>query len=134
MLDKNKYIGKWWHRYYYTKRRGINKQAEKEKYFFIFDITHRDNYSEYDKEENPYLYGLLALEITMSNGQFRYSFSNPTTNYQKYFESFFVTLEHDEPFATKSFPFRKIIRDVFTLGPDRWKKRYTGYKNIGIKD
>ncbi|MFW6028779.1 MAG: hypothetical protein ACOCRO_00850 [Halanaerobiales bacterium] len=146
-MDYNEYIGKGWS---YTEeknsRNGIRVNLID---YFIIDVRIvtdkrpvKDENGRTVFEQVPHKKGsgsktvmkmeevkvpaMLAIKVKHSGDSSRYSITNPTAKYSVS-DSFFKNIKREK--ENDNMP-RECLIYLFEKGVDKWKKRYSGYKNL----
>lgn len=71
---------------------------------------------------------ILAIKEKFSGSSARYSITNPTSQYAVS-DKFLESLKREEMIDKLAI---SCIRYLFENGFEKWKKRYSGYKNLGL--
>lgn len=145
-MNYDKYIGKGWS---YTYQKGGRYGGPETEIYYIIDVkivdvnkTVKDENGRTVFEKIPYKRGdgfktvmkretvkrpaLLAIKVKYTRSSSRYNITNPTSQYAVS-DKFFDKLTRNEAGDKLA---RNCLEYLFDMGFDKWKKRYSGYKNL----
>jgi hypothetical protein len=138
-MNYDKYIGKGWSyslksgtEIYYIidiKEVDVKRSVKDENGRTIFDqIPHKkgDGFKTVMRTEVVKKPALLAIKVKYTTTSLRYSITNPTAQYAVN-DSFFDKLKRDKSGDKLIYG---CLKYLFEISMDRWKIRYSGYKNL----